>query len=124
MSRKWHVLYYSAKDGSMPIMEYIHNLSISERAKAMAIIKLLEDKGPDLPRPYADLLEDGIHELRIKLTGTQVRVLYFFCYQNIIVLTNVFNKHSTKIPKSEINIAKESRVDFLDRFSEKEIRRQ
>jgi len=107
----------------MPVMEYINSLSISERAKTMALIELLEDNGPNLPRPYADLLEDGIHELRIKLTGTQVRVLYFFCYQNIIVLTNVFDKHSAKIPISKINKAKESRVDFLDRFSEKDLRR-
>ncbi|MDR1802780.1 MAG: type II toxin-antitoxin system RelE/ParE family toxin [Treponema sp.] len=107
----------------MPVMEYINSLSISERAKTMAFIELLEDKGPNLPRPYADLLEDGIHELRIRLTGTQVRVLYFFCYQNIIVLTNVLDKHSAKMPKSEINIAKKSRVDFLDRFSEKDIGR-
>ena len=64
-----------------------------------------------MPRPYADILEEGIHELRIKLTGTQTRILYFFCYQNIIVLTNVFEKHTDKVPKAEIKLAKESRVD-------------
>jgi phage-related protein len=122
MSSKWQVLYYSRKDGSMPVKEYIDSLTLRERAKTMALIELLEDKGPNLPRPYADLLEDGIHELLIKLTGTQVRVLYFFCYQNIIVLTNVFDKHSAKVPKSEINMAKESRVDFFHRYTEKDIR--
>ena len=66
-------------------------------------------------------MEDGIHELRIKLTGTQVRILYFFCYQNIIILTNVFVKHSDKVPKEQIRIAKENRKDFLNRFSEKDI---
>ena len=106
----------------MPVMEYVDNLSLRERAKIMALIELLEEKGPNLPRPYADLLEDGIHELRIKLTGTQVRVLYFFCYQDIIVLTNVFDKHSEKVPKNEINTANESRVDFLNRFTENDIR--
>ena len=50
----------------MPVKEYIDNLSLRERAKTMAFIELLEDKGPNLPRPYADLLDDGIHELRIK----------------------------------------------------------
>ena len=108
----------------MPVKEYIDSLSLRERAKTMALIELLEDKGPNLPRPYADLLEDGIHELRIKLSGTQVRFLYFFCYQSTIVLTNVFDKHSAKVPKSEINIAKESRVDFFNRYTEKDIRGQ
>ena len=106
----------------MPVKEYIANLSIRERAKTMAFIELLEDRGPNLPRPYADLLDDGIHELRIKLTGTQVRILYFFCYQNIIVLTNVFDKYSDKVDNTEIELAKKNRIDFLKRFTEKDIR--
>jgi phage-related protein len=115
MTAEWKVTYYSGQDGSIPVKEYIDNLSIGERAKTMAFIGLLEEKGPNLPRPYADLLEDGIHELRIKLKGTQVRILYFFCYQNVIVLTNVFDKHSDKVPKEQIRLAKENRKDFLRR---------
>ena len=118
MNTEWKVIYYSEQSGSIPVREYINNLSLRERAKTMAFIGLLEKKGPDLPRPYADILEDGIHKLRVKLTGTQVRTLYFFCYQNIIVLTNVFDKHSDRVPKEQIKLAKESRIDFLSRFSE------
>jgi phage-related protein len=73
-----------------------------------------------LKRPYADLLRDGIHELRIKITGTQVRILYFFCFQNIIILTNVFEKHTAEVPESEIKLAMNCRNDFLKRFSEKD----
>jgi len=124
MNPEWLVLYYTKQNGTMPVKEYIDNLSLKERAKTMAFIGLLESKGPNLPRPYADLLDDGIHELRIKLTGTQVRILYFFCYQNIIILTNVFDKHSTKVPKTEIKEAKENRMDFLNRFTEKDVRGQ
>jgi phage-related protein len=67
-------------------------------------------------------LEDGIHELRIKLTGDQVRILYFFCYRDIIILTNSFEKHTDKVPKSEIKLAKINREDFLSRYTEHEIR--
>ena len=124
MGKEWLIAYYSAQDGSKPVEKYLKELPVNERAKALAFVSLLEQKGPDLHRPYADLLEDGIHELRIKLTGTQVRVLYFFCYQNIIVLTNVFDKHSDKVPKGQIKLAKKCRTDFLDRFSEEDIRRK
>ncbi|MCL2443980.1 MAG: type II toxin-antitoxin system RelE/ParE family toxin [Treponema sp.] len=123
MSSKWKVLYYIKQDGSKPVEEYIRKLSINERAKTLAFIDNLEESGPNLHRPYADLLEDGIHELRIKITGTQVRVLYFFCYQNIIILTNVFDKHTDKVPKAEIKLAKKNRMDFLSRYTEQEIRR-
>ena len=122
MGKKWHITYYSKQDGSKPVEKYLKELPINERAKTLAFIEFLGEKGPNLHRPYADLLEDGIHELRIKLTGTQVRVLYFFCYQNIIVLTNIFDKHTDRVPKEQIKLAKESRTDFLSRFSEKETR--
>ena len=122
MNTEWKVIYYSKQDDSIPVKGYISNLSVNERAKALAFIGLLEEKGPNLPRPYADLLEDGIHELRIKLSGTQARILYFFCYQNFIVLTNAFDKHSAKVPKEQICLAKENRTDFLSRFSEKDIK--
>ena len=120
MARKWKVAYYSNKDGSAPVKEYIDELSIREQAKTMAFIELLEEKGPNLPRPYADLLEDGVHELRIKLKGTQTRILYFFCFRNTIVLTNVFDKKTDKVPAGQIKLAKENRLDYLNRFSEKD----
>ena len=30
-----------------------------------------------------------IHELSIHLSATQIRILYFFCYQKLIVLTHL-----------------------------------
>jgi phage-related protein len=122
MNSKWQLLYYIKQDGTKPVEEYIRKLSVNERAKILAFVDHLKEKGPDLHRPYADLLEDGIYELRIKLTGEQVRILYFFCYKDIIILTNVFEKHTDKVPKSEIKIAKKSRDDFLDRYTEQQIR--
>jgi phage-related protein len=123
MSKKWNVAYYIEADGTKPVEEYIRKLSVNERAKTLAFVDKLGEKGPDLYRPYADLLEDGIHELRIKLTGTQVRILYFFCYKDIIVLTNIFDKHTDKVPKSEIKLAKRNRDDFLMRFTEQNIQK-
>jgi phage-related protein len=122
MNSNWHLLYYIKQDGTKPVEEYINKLSVNERAKTFAFIEHLKEKGPDLHRPYADLLEDGIHELRIKLTGEQVRILYFFCYKDIIILTNAFEKHTDEVPKSEIKTAKKNRDDFLNRYTEQEIR--
>jgi phage-related protein len=122
MANDWSIFYYEKADETSPVKDYIDCLPLRERVKALAFIGLLETRGPDLPRPYADLLEDGIHELRIKLKGSQVRILYFFCYRNIIVLTNVFEKHTDTVPGSEIALAKTYRVDFLSRYSEKDIK--
>jgi phage-related protein len=120
MASRWSVYYYDRADGISPVKGYIDALPLRERVKMLAFIGLLETNGPNLPRPYADLLKDGIHELRIKLSGTQTRILYFFCYQNIIVLTNVFEKYSDTVPESEITLAKTYRADFLVRYPEEE----
>ncbi|WP_039927931.1 type II toxin-antitoxin system RelE/ParE family toxin, partial [Leptospira yanagawae] len=72
-----------------------------------------------ITRPYADLLIDGIHELRIKLSGSQIRILYFFCYKDYIILTNQFVKNTDKVPNSEINKAIKRRESFLQKYTEK-----
>lgn len=78
MTTKWHVLYYKTIDGKSPVADFIDSRKERNQAKILSLLSFLEEKGPNLPRPYSDLLEDGIHELRIKLSGDQIRILYFF----------------------------------------------
>ena len=122
MKQKWHVFYYEFVDGTCPVQEYIDTRKNRDQAKIFSWVGLLEERGPNLPRPYADVLTDGIHELRLKLMGDQVRILYFFCYKEFIVLSHVFIKHTDAVPASEIKRAKKNRDDFLSRFDEKKIR--
>ena len=83
MKQKWHVLYYESANGVCPVQEFIDARKNRDQAKILSWVSLLEERGPNLPRPYADVLIDGIHELRLKLTGEQFRILYFFCYKRI-----------------------------------------
>ena len=75
-------------------------------------------------RPYADLLEDGIHELRVRLSGDQVRILYFFCFRDFIVLTHWFVKRTGRVPQSEIDLSKKYRADFLARYDEQKLKEE
>ncbi|HOI95124.1 MAG TPA: type II toxin-antitoxin system RelE/ParE family toxin [Syntrophobacter fumaroxidans] len=118
----WHVIYFEAPDGTCPVGEFIDSRDERNQAKILAVIEALEERGPTLPRPFADLLEDGIHELRVKLSGGRVRVLYFFCYGDFIVLTNVLIKTTARVPASDIRRAKRCRSDFLARVDEKKLR--
>jgi hypothetical protein len=61
--------------------------------KVIAWIDKLQEMGPLLPRPYADILRDGIHELRIKVSRNQVRTLYFFVFESRIILTHPIYKN-------------------------------
>ncbi len=122
MKSKWNVVYYETIKKECPVENFINSKSIKNRAKILNWLEQLEAQGPNLPRPYADLLEDGIHELRIKLSGEQIRIIYFFCYGEFIILTHAFRKNTDKVPKTEIEKAKKYRNDFIARFNENELR--
>jgi len=122
MKLKWKIIYYTSENGDCPVEDFINRRSIANQAKIFNWIEQLEIKGPNLPRPYADLLDDGIHELRVKLSGEQIRVLYFFCYKEYIVLTHAFNKKTDKIPLSELAKAKKYRDDFIKKFKHNDLK--
>ena len=117
MKIDWKVVYYEAENSKSPVEEFINSRTKRNQAKVLSYVSLFQDNGPNLTRPYADLLEDGIHELRIKLSGDQIRILYFFCFRNLSVSTHAFPKTTDKVPKAEITKAKKYRDDFLKRFA-------
>jgi phage-related protein len=117
MAKKWKIVLYETESGVCYVELFLDSLSDTNRAKAVSWIELLEDKGPDLPRPYADLLEDGIHELRLKLSGGQYRILYFFCHGDYVVLTHSLRKLTSEVNKAEIRKAKSARADVLKRYT-------
>lgn len=65
-------------------------------------IDLLEEYGNELGGKYSKHLDNGIFELRIKVASDITRVLYFFCVDKKIILTNGFFKKMQKTPKVEI----------------------
>ncbi len=120
----YHIIYYEDCEGACPIYEFIEKRKSRDKAKIFSWLSLLEENGPNLHRPYSDILENGIHELRIKLSGEQIRILYYFCFKDFIVLTHSFIKKTKQVPKREINKAVKYRIDFLTRYTEKVLRRR
>lgn len=111
---QWILEYYD-ENGSCEIATWLDSLKESHRIKVLAWLNKLQEMGPLLPRPYADILRDGIHELRIKVGGGQYRVLYFFVFENNIVLTHPFLKNTKRVPDKEIEKAKGIREAYLSR---------
>lgn len=124
MNKKWRILFCSEQDQLCPVTEFINDCAPSHQVKLLRMLSLLEENGPVLPRPYADTLRDGVHELRITLAGDQVRVLYFFCYETYIVLYHVFFKTTQRVPEKYIDQVTEYREDFLSRISQDQIERE
>lgn len=121
LKNKWTILYCDASMKVCPISDFIESRPFKHQTKILRFLELLEEMGPALPRPYADILYDGIHELRITLSGDQVRFLYFFCFKNYIIFYHAFWKHTDRVPEKFIQQTIRYREDLLSRTGPEEL---
>ncbi len=101
------VYFYKDDDGSVPVLDWLLELQAkNERAarKCFSLIKLLRNLGHELRRPRADLLRDGIYELRAEVGNVNYRILYGFVGKNATVLACGLTKEKT-VPRGEIDTA-------------------
>lgn len=109
----YKIEYFHRKDGSCPTIEFLDSLDMKHRAKMLKSIQLVEEYGVELREPYSKSVGDGIFEFRAKLGTDIMRVLYFFCADRCVVLTNGFLKKTQKTPDAILNYAKQCRAEYL-----------
>ena len=111
------LLFFQDADGTAPVWEWLKDLRAGNPkayAKCVVRIRRLTELGHELRRPEADLLRDGIYELRARLGTVNYRVLYFFHGRNVAVLAHALTKED-EIPIVEINRAVERKRAFIAR---------
>ena len=89
------------------MVEWLRVLRRTDRlayAKCVARVRRLATLGHELRRPEADLLREGIYELRAKKGRVQYRLLYFFHGPNVAVLAHALTKEDT-VPPADIDRA-------------------
>ncbi len=111
----FETIFYNKPDGTEPTMDFIMSLDNKMQARVLRTIKLLSENGTNLREPYSKHLIDGIFEIRAKVGSDISRVLYFFVIVHKIILTNGFIKKTQKTPRSEIELAKKYRNEYLNR---------
>ena len=119
MSGKYEVEFYRTIRGDSPVDEFLDGLQLRARAKAEKWLVMLEEQGPFLPRPFADVLEGPIRELRVGLGRLEMRLLYFVHGRMVIVVTHGFLKKSRDVDSDEIARAFRARSDWLARHGGK-----
>jgi len=101
------VIFYQEADGHSPVVEWLEELrrmNAAAFAKCTAVIQRLAADGHALRRPTADILRDGIHELRAKHGRVNYRILYFFHGRNVAILAHGITKEAG-VPPIEIERA-------------------
>jgi len=68
--------------------------------------------GHELRRPEADLLRDGIYELRVRLGSVNYRLLYFFHGQTVSVIAHGLTKEAA-VPGADVNRALARKAAFI-----------
>lgn len=114
---KYKILFYTTKRGDSPMDEFLDSLDKFTRAKVEAYIALLQEKGPDLHRPYADHVRGKIRELR----PGKVRILYCFFLKNYILLVLAIKKKTFRLHNRDIIQAERNMNDYIARLEGGEI---
>jgi phage-related protein len=108
------LLFFREADGSVPLRDWLEALRRTDRrafAKCVERLQRLAAFGHELRRPHADILRDGIYELRARHGGVNYRMLYFFHGGDVVVLAHGLTKEG-KVPSVEIDRAVRRKAAF------------
>jgi len=108
------VRFYCDADGSAPVLEWLDELAEHDRRaylKCREVINRLALFGYELRRPTADVLEDGVYELRARVGRMNYRVLYFFHGRDVALLAHGLTKRKV-IPNADLARAIERKNRF------------
>ena len=105
------IVLYREEDGACPFLTWFGGLPAKVQDKCFLRLERLGEMGHELRRPEADLLRDGIYELRISLQGVHHRILYFFHGTVAAVVSHGLIKERV-VPAKEIDRAVERKKRF------------
>jgi len=115
--------YYKNKRGKEPVKEFIDSHRLKDQVKIFDWISRLEELGPNAIRPLVEYLGDDIYELRVKLSDTESRILYFFLFKNCMILADGWDKKkyaSSRMEyKKHVDRAKSCLADYHQRIQSK-----
>ena len=105
------VVFYRDSEGRVPVLEWLDTLPANVQDKCVVKIERLRERGHELRRPEADLLRNGIYELRIGRVGANYRILYFFQGRVAAILAHALIKER-EVPDKDIRLALERKRFF------------
>lgn len=113
----YRIVFYKKARGDSPFEMFLDGHNDKIRVKFKKLLQILKEHGPNLKRPYADVLRDGVRELRVGFGGNAYRALYFFFVRDTIVITHAFIKKTDAVPSEEIERTLRYRRDYEERES-------
>ena len=119
--KEWKIILYQTDTGKCPVNDFLSKLSRKDEENMIKSIMYLKSVGNEIRRPHGAFLRDDVYELRVTLKNNNTRTLYFFCFDEYIVLTHTFKKKTQKVPDNEIERAIRYRNNFLLKYNKENI---
>ena len=105
------ISFYKTASGKCPVEEHLDSLSDTQITKITWVLKLVRETQNISTKFFKKLVNtDDIWEVRVSVGKNIFRLLGFMQDQELIILTNSFQKKSQKTPKKEIRLRKEKKI--------------
>lgn len=119
----YKVIFYFTSKGKRPVLDFIEQLDVKKsQPKIYALLKLLEEQGHRLGRPYVGHVRGKIKELRTKTSEGDIRIFFFFFLRRNIIMLHLIKKKTQKLPKQDIKTAEQRMRDFIVRYERGEFK--
>lgn len=101
---RFRITFAVLADGSCPAGTFFDGLSISDKAKLMALFQLFANHGPIANDEKFGVLKDGLYEFK----SFQIRMPFGYAKneRGVVVVTHGFRKKKDKAPPQEIDRAR------------------
>lgn len=110
------ISFYRTSSGKCPVEEHLDTLNDTQVAKITWVLKLIRETEQISTRYLKKMVNtDDIWEVRVSVGKNIFRLLGFIKDQELIILTNSFQKKTQKTPRKEIKLAEKRKKDFLSR---------
>ena len=102
------VVFFRTDVGRMPVQQWLKSLDAADRKAIGEDIRLVQFGWP-LGMPLVRKMETYLWEIRSRLKGRRIARVLFSLEDNKMVLLHGFIKKSQKIPRTDLNLARERR---------------
>jgi phage-related protein len=110
------ISFYRTEKGKCPVEKHLDTLTDTQVAKITWVLKLIREHENISTRYFKKLVNtDDIWEVRVSAGKNIFRLLGFIREQEVVILTNSFQKKTQKTPQKEIKLAEKRKKDYLSR---------
>ena len=103
--------FYATHSGSMPVRNWLLSLGKQDRIEIGSDIANVEYNWPVGP-PQCKSLEDGIFEVRSRISNGRIARVLFFIQNDELFLLHSFIKKTQKTPRHELELAKSRKKEM------------